>query len=114
MKPEEKYELFKSTRFNLLGSLGAFLILSKDSKIQLHNESDYMALKDGEDILVEIKDGLVHDNTWKIDMTPSMRKGVHSLVSTLQVTCSEMDKLVDEMNSRVITEAVNDMFKEGY
>lgn len=110
MTNNERYELLKSTRFNLLGNLGAFLILATGEPVQLHNESDYMALKDGEDILVEIKDGLVHDNTWKIDMTPSMRKGVQNIVSSLQVTCSEMNKLVDEMNSQVITEAVNDMF----
>lgn len=112
MVSNEKYELLKQTRFSILGNLGALLIVSMDDKVQLHNEAYYMALKSNDEVLVEIVDNLVHDYTWSIDFTPSLRQGVKNLIDALQVVCSNLDNTLDEMNSEVITEHINDMFNE--
>ncbi|XWX32612.1 hypothetical protein LCFBJUUZ_CDS0153 [Staphylococcus phage PG-2021_76] len=112
MTNNERYELLKQTRFSLLGNLGAFLILVTGKPVQLHNESDYMALKNTDGVLVEIKDLLVHDHTWQIEKEPALNDGIAKIVQAIQVTCSEMNNLVDKMNSEYITEAVNDMFNE--
>lgn len=112
MTNNERYELLKQTRFSLLGNLGAFLILATGEPVQLHNETDYMALKNTEGVLVEIKDLLVHDHTWKIEKEPALQDGIAKIVQAIQVTCSEMNNLIDEMNSEYIAGAVNDMFND--